>query len=92
MKTFAKSVVAVSIALAGSTAFAETAVFPSSAEDAPAFSVVGQTRADRYASELAPAGNPRAEIAPAKQHSTLAPAWWRRGSPAASPIPERADG
>ena len=47
MKTSIKAVIVLSVGLAGSSAFADTSVFPSSAEEFPP--IVAPVRADRYA-------------------------------------------
>jgi hypothetical protein len=95
MKAIARTIVAVSIGLAAGTALAETETFPASPNEAPAFSVTGPTRADRYATEAAPAGRQDGELAaPKHRTSRFPPAWWRGGSPAQQPLgyPQEADG
>jgi hypothetical protein len=95
MKTIAKSVIAVSIGLAAGTALAETSPFPASPNEAPAFSVPGPTRADRYSGD-AMSVERQDGAAASTEHRTsrFAPAWWRRGTPSQAPIgyPQEADG
>jgi hypothetical protein len=83
MKIIPKTVVAAAIGLATTSVLAETSVFPSSVDDAPALSVVGTTHADRYA----------IEVAPAEQRSAAAwlPMWAREGG-RAQPFVVLADG
>jgi hypothetical protein len=94
MNTIAKSVIAISIGLAAGTALAETSTFPSSPNEAQAFSVPGPTRADRYGGDAAPAQYRNDELAPAKHTSRFAPAWSHRGYPYQRPAgaPQDADG
>jgi hypothetical protein len=95
MKTIAKSVIAVSIGLAAGGALAEPSVFPSSPNEAPAFSVPGPTRAERYTADTASSDRQASEAASANHRSSrFAPAWWRGGNPSQPPVgyPQEADG
>ena len=67
MKMFAKSAIAVSMVLAGTPAVAGTSVtFPTSVDDASAFSVPGTTHADRHAGEVVRDHERASETAPAR--------------------------
>ena len=85
MKIIAKSVVAAAIGLAASSALAESSVFPTSIDDAPALSIAGTTHADRYGTELAPARERGVE-------SRWLPAWARGSERAQLFNPQIADG